>query len=125
MADFDKEERIQAVKEAVEDFFEREGAKYQEIPAYIKDHEELVEGDQVVQRAVDRRAGLGGDQVFRDKIQGEICDPAEQQQRVAKTRLGDAFEAEAGIVIQLVFHSNRPREGYFSGSHACGCSDRG
>ena len=29
MADFDKEERIQEIKDAVDDFFEREGAKYQ------------------------------------------------------------------------------------------------
>ena len=80
-------------------------AEDQEIPAHIEDQEKLVEGDQVVQPAVDGRAALPGDQVLRDEVHDEVEDPATQQLHVGKTGLVQPPQGEApvvhGAVLQL------------------------
>lgn len=57
-------------------------ACHQTEPEQIGNYKDLAEGDHVVQSAVDHVAAFKGDQVFRDKIEGEIDDPAAQQQHV-------------------------------------------
>ena len=59
----------------------------EQIPAHIEEHEELIEGDQIVKRTVDRGAARGGDQILREEVQSKIGDPAAQQLCVGKARV--------------------------------------
>ena len=102
-----------------------QGAEDEEIPAHIEDHEELVKGDQIIQRAVDGMAALRRDQVFGDKIQSKVDNPAAQQLQMGKARLVQPLQGKAAVIIRLFFHRYRPPGGCFSDTGAWGCWDKG
>ena len=52
---------------------------HQQVPEHIRDQKPFAKRNDIIQRAVDHMAFLRWDQVFRNKIHGEIEDPPQQE----------------------------------------------
>ena len=101
-------------------------AEDEQVPEDVEDGEILAEGDHVVQRAMDRMADLRRDQVFGEKVEAEVEDPAEDRQlHVRKLRRVEPGKAKLAVINDRFLHAYIPRRECFSDTDASGCSDRG
>ena len=93
------DEPLQALEalDVIERVIEERSA-HEHIPEHIRDDEQLIERDHVVQHAVDRMAARRGDQILGDKIHQKVEDPAAQQLQVGKLRLVQLREPKPAVV---------------------------
>ena len=99
-------------------------AKYEEVPADIKNHKKLVKGDEIVEGTVDGMAFLRRDQVLRNEIHGEVKDPAAEKLDMGKSRLVEPAQGKAAVIIRFFLHAKIPLRGYSWGNPFWGCWDR-
>lgn len=102
-----------------------QGNHDQRVPEHIGDDKSLAEGNHIIQPAMDYMAALCGDQIFREEVEREIPNPAQQKLEVGKLRVIYFGQAKFSVINHRLSHLQVPPWEYWWDNPFLECFDRG